>query len=279
MSDTVAHLQASISRLDLVGLPSASKQVLFDCRATLSIQPQPGYQTRYSRCRGSTSRPDVGDNEWHSRCPSCASFRYEYRPVQSPFPRFHLCISFPSLSCLPPVLASVYSDMKPPPPLLAIPSNTPYLDAFLSAHKQHKMARPPITSPPPPATPPTYGSITPSPDIESQRQSLVSPLPPPCHACGNSKPIKDPRGWIHAILGLQGARDPKYNEEEFQAAALFFLLVLVAIIGLTLVVIFVPGAGASIGTCLIFLGVVIVAFTAFPSPWCGQSGSCRGFLD
>ena len=140
------------------------------------------------------------------------------------------------------------------------------------------MARPPITSPPPPATSPSYGSITPSPEIEAQRQTLVSPLPPPCHACGNNKPNDDPRGWIHAVLGLQGARDPKYNEEEFQAVALVFFLGLVGIIGLTLVIIFVPGAGVSIGTCLIFLGIVVVTLTAFPSPWCGQGGSCRGFL-
>lgn len=130
---------------------------------------------------------------------------------------------------------------------------------------------PPTASQPTPTSHPSYGSITASPDLESQTNLPFLPPPsgpssPACPHCAE----KDPRGWIHVLLGLQGARDPSYNEDDFIFTLWAAFVTFLAVMALTMIIIFVPDAGSQV-IKLIFIAIGVMAlFTAFPAPWCGD---------
>lgn len=92
----------------------------------------------------------------------------------------------------------------------APPFTVPYPHSFSPLFRVSviiTMAQPPSSSQPKPFAPPAYAPV----DVEGQHQTPMSFEP----YRTRKQPPGDTRGWIHALFGLQGARDPSYDEKDF----------------------------------------------------------------
>lgn len=88
------------------------------------------------------------------------------------------------------------------------------------------MAQPSSSSQPNPSMPPAYDTV----DIEAEYLTPTSLRP--CPTCKHSP--RDPRSGIHALLGLQDARDPNYHEKDFIAKLVTLIFAFVALAGFLL---------------------------------------------